>query len=109
MVVEPLDAVVGDLLAPRDAELLLGLHLGRQPVAVPAEAPLDPAAPHGLVAGDDVLDVAGQQVAVVGQAVGEGRAVVEDVLVVGRPRCSTERSKVRSFSQRSSTARSIAG
>ncbi len=51
-------------------------------MAVPAEAPLDPLAPHGLVAGDGVLDVAGQQVAVVGQAVGERRPVVEDVLVV---------------------------
>ena len=63
----------------------LRLDLGGQAVAVPAEAPLHPLAPHGLVAGDDVLDVAGQEVAVVGEAVGERRAVVEDVLVVVRP------------------------
>src|SRR5690606_16546033 len=52
------------------------------PICVPAEAAFDPLAPHRLVAGNDVLDVAGQQVAVVRQAVGERRAVVEDVLVV---------------------------
>ena len=62
-------------------ELLLGLDLGGQTVAVPPEAALDAAALHRLVAGDDVLDVAGEQVAVVRQAVGEGRAVVEDELV----------------------------
>ena len=53
-------------------------------MAVPAEAPLDAVAAHGLVAGDDVLDVAGEQVAVVGESVGEGRPVVEDELVLGR-------------------------
>ena len=53
-------------------------------MAVPTEAPLDPMAAHGLVAGHDVLDVAGEQVAVVGEAVGERRTVVEDVLVVLR-------------------------
>jgi hypothetical protein len=66
-----------------DAELLLGGHLGGQAVAVPAEAALHPVAPHGLVAGDHVLHVAGEQVAVVGEAVGEGRTVVEHVGVVG--------------------------
>jgi hypothetical protein len=64
-----------------DAELLLGLDLGGQSVAVPAEAALDAAPAHRLVARHDVLDVAGEQVAVVGQAVGERRAVVEDELV----------------------------
>jgi hypothetical protein len=86
---------LGDRVLGLDAELLLGLHLGGQAVAVPAEAALDALAAHGLVAGDDVLDVAGQQVAVVRQAVGEGRAVVEDVLVVRLGRASTEASKVR--------------
>ncbi len=66
---------------PGDAELLLGLHLGGQAVAVPAEAALDPPAPHRLVAGDGVLHEAGEQVAVVGEAVGERRPVVEDELV----------------------------
>ena len=50
-------------------------------MGVPTEATLDLVATLGLVAGDEVLGVAGEQVAVVGQAVGEGRAVVEDELV----------------------------
>jgi hypothetical protein len=70
-----------DLGLVLQAELLLGLGLGGQAVGVPAEAPLDVAAAHGLVARHDVLDVAGEQVAVVRQAVGEGWAVVEDELV----------------------------
>ena len=65
-----------------DAEFLLGLDLGGQAVAVPAEAPLDPSAAHRLVARDGVLDEAGQQVAVVREPVGERRAVVEDEFVV---------------------------
>ena len=65
-----------------DAEFLLDDDLGRQAVAVPAEAALDALAAHRLIARHDVLDVAGQQVAVVRQAVGERRAVVEHELVV---------------------------
>lgn len=49
-------------------------------MAVPAEAARDVVAGHGLVASDDVLDCAGEDVAVVREAGGEGRAVVEDVL-----------------------------
>ena len=64
-----------------DAQLLLGLDLGRQPVAVPAEAAGDDLPAHRAVARHGVLDEAGQQVAVVGQAVGERRAVVEHELV----------------------------
>ena len=80
--IELLDAELDDLVLGLDAELAHRLELGRQPVGVPAEPALDPAATHGLVARDQVLDVPGQQVAVVRQAVGEGRAVVEDELVV---------------------------
>ena len=80
-VVERLDAHPDDLGLVLDAELAFGLDLGRQPVGVPAEPSLDPMTAHGLVARHDVLDVAGQQVAVVRQAVGERRTVVEDVLV----------------------------
>ena len=78
------DAERSDLLVPGHAELLFGLDLGGQAVGVPAEAALDLLAAHGLVAGDGVLDVPGEQVAVVGEAVGEGRTVVEDVLVGAR-------------------------
>ena len=73
--------IADDLGLVLDAELAFGLDLGGQPVGVPAEAALDPVAAHGLVARNDVLDVAGEQVPVVRQAVGERRAVVEDVLV----------------------------
>ena len=84
--VERLDAHLLDLVLGLQAELGHGLQLGGQPVAVPAEAALDPATAHGLEARHDVLDVAGQQVAVVRQAVGEGRSVVEDELVRSRSR-----------------------
>ena len=79
--VERLDPHLEDLVGGLDAELAHRLELGGQAVGVPAEAALDPSAAHGLVARDQVLDVAGQQVAVVGQAVGERRAVVEHELV----------------------------
>ena len=71
-VVEPADAVLHDRLASRHAQLLLRLHLGREAMTVPAEPPVDPAPPHGVVAGHDVLDVAREEVPVVGEAVGEG-------------------------------------
>src|SRR5205807_8902622 len=83
--VEAVDAVFEDGGAPGEMELALDLHLGRQAVTVPAEAPLHPVTAHGLVAGDGVLDVAGQQVAVVREPVGEGGAVIEDILVVPGP------------------------
>src|SRR5690606_20695748 len=51
------------------------------------EPPLYPPAPHGVEAGHHVLDVAGEQVPVVGQAVGERWAVVEDVLVAALLTC----------------------
>ena len=66
---------------PADAEFLLDHDLGRQAVAVPTEATLDAFAAHRLVARHRVLHEAGQQVSVVRQAVGEWRAVVEDVFV----------------------------
>ena len=79
--VELLDAELEDLLGRLHAELAHRLELGRQAVGVPAEAALDAAAAHGLEPRHQVLDVAGQQVAVVRQPVRERRAVVEDELV----------------------------
>ena len=79
--VELLDAQLDDLVGGLDAVEAHRLELGGQAVGVPAEAALDLVAAHRLVARDQVLDVAGEQVAVVRQAVGEGRAVVEDELV----------------------------
>ena len=80
-VVELVDAHGLDLGLVRHAQLLHGFQLGGQAVGVPAEAALHPLAALGLVAAHEVLGVAGQQVAVVRQAVGEGRAVVEDEFV----------------------------
>ena len=80
-VVERVDAHGLDVLLVGHPELLHGLQLRGQPVGVPAEAALHAAPLLGLVARHEVLDVAGEQVAVVRQAVGEGRAVVEDELV----------------------------
>lgn len=51
-----------------DSELGVDLVLDGEAVAVPAEA-----------AGDDVFDCASEDVAVVREAGGEGRAVIEDV------------------------------
>src|SRR5579862_3928779 len=56
------------------------MELRRQSVAIPAEAPLDLLAAHGLVAWHQVLHEAGDDVAVMGKTVGEGRTVVEDEL-----------------------------
>ena len=85
-VVELVDAHGLDLGLVRHAQLLHGFQLGGQAVGVPAEAALHAAAALGLVAAHEVLGVAGQEVAVVRQAVGEGRAVVEDEFVAARPR-----------------------
>ncbi len=79
--VERGDAHLLDLRLVGQAEDPLGLELGRQAVGVPAEPTLDAMAAHRLVARHDVLDVAGQQVAVVRQPVREGRSVVEHELV----------------------------
>ena len=62
-----------------DAQLALYLKFGGQPVGVPAEAALHLEAPHRAVPRDDVLDIAGEQVPVVRQAVGERRPVVKHV------------------------------
>ncbi len=50
-------------------------------MGVPAEASVHLGAAHRLEAREHVLRVPGEQVPVVRQAVGEGRAVVEDPLV----------------------------
>ena len=78
--VEGRDAHALDLLLLGDPELLHRLELGRQAVRVPAEHAVDALAAHRLEAREQVLRVAGEQVAVVRQAVRERRAVVEDPL-----------------------------
>ena len=82
VLVEGAHAHLFDASAVLDAQLLLRLQFGGQAVAVPAEDASDLLALHGLVARDDVLDVARQQVTVMRQAVGEGRAVIKDIFLV---------------------------
>ena len=81
VIVEAVDPEFHDRGATGNPELLLGFHFRGQAVAVPAEAAFHPAPAQGLVARNDGLDVAGDQVSVVGQTIREGRSVVEDVLV----------------------------
>ena len=81
-VVELVDAHLLDLIHRVDAQFLLRLEFGRQTVGVPAEHTVDLMALHGLVARDDVLGIAGQQVAIVRQAVRKRRAVEEHELVL---------------------------
>ena len=71
-------AVLLDAGAAVDAEFLLHLDLHRQAVGVPAGDPLGVAPPHGVEAGEDVLEDAGEDVPVVGTPVRGGRAVVPD-------------------------------
>lgn len=54
--------------------------LDRDAMAVPTKAADDVVAGHRLVAGDNVLDGAGEDVTIVGEASSEGRAIVENVL-----------------------------
>ena len=74
---EGLDAVLLDLLLAVQAQQLLDLQLHRQAVGVPARLAGDQLALHRVVAGQQVLDGAGLDVADVGLAVGGRRAVVE--------------------------------
>ena len=67
-----------DAGAAVDAEFLLDLDLHRQAVGVPAGDPLRVAPPHGVEAGKDVLEDAGEDVPVVGTPVRGRRAVVPD-------------------------------
>ena len=83
--VELADAVVLDLLLAGELQLLLHLVLDREAVAVPAERAFAVFAAHGLVARDHVLDRAGEDVAVVRQAGGERRSVVEQEFGIAFP------------------------
>jgi hypothetical protein len=65
----------------RDAQLLVDLVLDWEAVAVPSSAARDAVGGLTGVAGYDVFDGAGEDMAVVGEAGGEGGAVVERVLL----------------------------
>ena len=74
---ERLDAVALDVLLAVHAELLFHLEFDGEPVGIPARLPADIEPLHGLVAGDDVLHDAGEDMPDVGLAVRGGRTVVE--------------------------------
>jgi hypothetical protein len=78
LAVERIDAERQDLARAGQAQRFLRERFDRQPVAVPAKAPLHGMAAHVPVAGHDVLDRADEQMPVVRRARREGRAVVED-------------------------------
>ena len=73
------DAVGLDLVLGGDAELLLDRQLDREAVGVPPAAALDELAPHRLVAGEDVLEDAAQDVVRAGAPVRGRRPLVEHV------------------------------
>ena len=74
---EALDAVFLNGRFAVDAKFLLDLDLDRQPVRVPARFSRDVVAAHRAVAQKDVFEDASQNMAVVRQPVGGGRALVE--------------------------------
>ena len=64
-IIEFVDAVRRNFGVTGDAQFLLGFHLCWETVTVPPKATLNTPPPHRLVPRDRILDVAGQQVAVV--------------------------------------------
>jgi hypothetical protein len=78
MLVEAGHAVFQDLETSGDAEFLFRLQLGGQTMAIPAETTIDDLAAHRLIARHQVLHEAGDEMAIMGKAVGEGRSVIED-------------------------------
>ena len=73
------EAVFLDLLLAVQPQKLLHFQFHRQAVGIPTGFPGHHVALHGAVAGDHILDDAGENVADMGLAVGGGRAVVKDV------------------------------
>ena len=51
-------------------------------MAVPPEAAFHSSAPHGLIARNDIFHIAGEEMPVMGEAVGERGAVIEHILVL---------------------------
>ena len=74
---EGLDAVLFDILLAVHAQRLFHFQLDGQAVRIPARLAQDVAALHGLVAGDDVLHDAGEDMPDVRLAVGRRGAVVK--------------------------------
>lgn len=62
-----------------DAKFLVNLMLNRKTMGIPAKATLNMVALHGPVSGDNVFNDRRQQMAIVRQAGGEGRAIKKGV------------------------------
>ncbi len=77
LVDERLDAKSLDFLLGVDAQFLADLDFDRQPVRIPATLAIAAEPPHGLVAGEEVLDRPREAVAGVRQAVGRRWTFVE--------------------------------
>ena len=84
LLVEGGDAVLLDLALVAQAQLALDLELDREAVRVPAALPRRAVAAHRLVAGDQVLEDAREDVVDAGRAVRRRRALVEREEAVGR-------------------------
>lgn len=63
----------------RDTQLLVDFVLDRESMGIPSKSSLDVVALHGPVPRDDVLDGGRQQMAIMREACGEWRAIVESV------------------------------
>ena len=74
-----LQAVFFNLVFSIQAQLLFHFQLYRQAVGIPAGLAGHHIALHGAVAGDHILDDAGQHMADVGLAVGCGGAIIKDI------------------------------
>ena len=90
--VELVDAELGNLGVTTDAQFFFGLYFGRETVTVPPEATLNTMPAHRLVTRHGVFYITGEQVPIVRQAVRKGRAVVENELVIGKPRRGSGRA-----------------
>ena len=77
--VEDIHAELLDVALATDLEVLFDFVFDGQAVAIPPEPAADVVATHGLVAGNDVLDGAGEEMAIVGQPRGEGRPVIKHI------------------------------
>ena len=84
LLVEGGDAVLLDLALVAQAQLALDLELNGQAVRVPAALPRRTVAAHRLVAGDQILEDAREDVVDAGRAVRRRRALVEREEAVGR-------------------------
>jgi hypothetical protein len=80
LLVEGGDADLANVGRPFQSERLLRQVFDGKTVTVPAEAALHVKTAHAPIAGHDVFDGAGQEVAIMGCPRGERRAVVEDEL-----------------------------